>query len=102
MLFRLDYLNNDGSTAEAVKHLGRDFLSRHMSTARTFAVAQAESDRRAILITRIGKGGIVRPSLVIRADGSASRPGGMDGENCVRDSGRTCFCRNCRAARRAS
>lgn len=102
MLYRLDYLNEDGSTGAAVKHLGRDFLSRHMTTARAFAVSQAESERRAILVTRIGKGGQMRPTLVIKADGTASKPGGMSGEDCVADKGRTCFCRNCRAARRRS
>lgn len=104
MLFRLDYLNDDGSTAEAVPDpfLRGDFLSSHMTTARRAAIHRAAEAGRAILVSRIGKGGHVRPSLVILADGTASRPGGMDGGNCVRDSGRTCFCRNCRATRRAS
>lgn len=105
MLYRLDYLNEDGSTGEAVPDpiLGGDFLCRHMTTARSHAMPLAKVNGRAILVTRIGKAGQMRPSLVIQPDGTATRPGGMAGEDCKAGKGQgACFCRNCRASRRAS
>lgn len=103
MLYRLDYLNDDGSTAEAVRGVLTcgDLLCRHMTTARSAAIGLAQDHSRAILVSRIGKAGQVRPSLVVKPDGSCTRPGGMKGEDCVRDNGRTCYCRNCRASRRS-
>lgn len=104
MLYRLDYLNDDGSTAGAVPDplFRSDMLCRHMTTARSRAIECATRDNRAILVSRIGKAGAIRPSLVIRPNGTASRPGGMAGEDCTAGTGRTCFCRNCRASRRAT
>jgi hypothetical protein len=99
MLYRLDFLNDDGSTAEAVHDIivCADFLSRHASTARKKAIQAAANSGRAVVMTRIGRAGLMRPTLVIFPDGKCSPPAGMDsGHNAE---ARVCFCRNCRAGR---
>jgi hypothetical protein len=81
---------------------GSDFMSRHMTTARTRAVEVAAETQRRVLISRIGSAGQLRPSLVIHPDGTAHRPNGMAGEDCQDGPGKPpCFCQNCRARRRA-
>lgn len=99
MLYRLDYLNPDGSTAEAVRGgvACADFLSRHASTARKAAIQAAADSERAVLMTRIGNAGQMRPTLVIFPDGKCSPPAGMDSGHDAE--ARVCFCRNCRAGR---
>jgi hypothetical protein len=98
-LYRLDYLNDDGTTAEPVP----TFLSRHMTTARSAAIAAAKRGR-AILITRIGKAGALKATLIIMPDGTAKRPPNTKstdrGGDCRKDSGVACFCTACRADRR--
>lgn len=103
-LFRLDFLNDDDATAgAAVPGIAGDFLSRHMTTARKGAIQHAQASGRAILISRIGQAGIVRPCLRVYPDGTCKRPAGTVApprEDCTKDSGRPCFCSACRAARR--
>lgn len=107
-LYRLDFLNDDDTTAEAVRDpiLGGDLLTRHMTTARKRAIETAEREGRAILITRIHGAGQMRACLRIMADGTPKRPSGTvapEREDCARlDSrrpNRTCFCSVCRAER---
>jgi len=100
-LYRLDFLADDGSTAEAVRQpvIGGDFLSRHASTARAAAIQAAAEDGRAVLMSRISGAGLMRPTLVIEPDGRCKPPAGM---NSAHDSdARVCFCAACRAQRRA-
>lgn len=105
-MFRLDYLNPDGTTDEPVVDviMGGVFFRRHMATARQYASTTAQLTDRAILITRIVKAGQLKPSLVALPDGSFQRPPGSrpasEREDCRRDSGLPCFCSPCRAARR--
>lgn len=106
MLYRLDFIDSEGRAADPVQTLGRDFLSRHMTTARAYARAEAAATERAILITRIGKSGQMRPTLVIHPDGLSTRPQGTrttgaGGDCTATPDGPPCFCANCRAARRA-
>ena len=121
MLYRLDYCDTDGRATGAVK--GRDIgilptgdvLTRHMTTARQRAIQAAAPtayapDGRRVLITRIDRAGRLRPSLVIRPDGSATTPPGMAStrDTCravgrpgtPTDDGGACFCSACRAARK--
>lgn len=98
MLYRLDYLNADGTVRGPV----RDFLSRHMTTARKRATEAAAEAELSVQVTRIGKAGQTKATLVIRPDGGAERPAGTRGEDCKRNSGQTCFCRDCRAQRRGT
>lgn len=103
-LYRLDYLNADGSKAEGVPdRIGQQFLSRHMATARSWATERAAEDQRAILVTRIAGAGAMKSTLVVNPDGSCTRPPGSKtaDPNCRCGTGRTCFCPNARAARRA-
>lgn len=99
-LYRLDFLNDDGSTAEAVRQpiIGGDYLARHASTARAHAIETARESNRAILLTRIGNAGITRPTLVIQPDGRCRPPAGMDSPH---SDDRVCFCPACRAQRKA-
>lgn len=96
-LFRLDF-----EGGEPVQNsTGRDFICAHMQTARERAIQTAGITGRSVVITRIGKGGQLRPSLIARPDGSCAKPPGVKGETCTANQGRgACFCRNCRAARR--
>lgn len=100
MLYRLDFLNDDGTT-EAIRDWLGDFLSRHMTTARKEGTQRAVDSGRKVRVSRIGKAGDIRACLVIRPDGGAEKPEGMSGEDCKAGPGRPpCFCRNCRAGRR--
>jgi hypothetical protein len=104
-LYRLDYLNDDGTTAEPVTNfVGSDFLARHMTTARGAAIEVAAKRGRAILITRIGKAGALRATLIIMPDGTAKRPPNTKSTDragdCRKGSGVACFCTACRADRR--
>lgn len=109
MLYRLDYLDTDGDITGPVLcwHVGTfpptsDVLTRHMTTARERAIQAAAKWECDVLVTRIGKSGQLRPSLVLAPDGTARKPGGMTGEDCKAGPGQPpCFCRNCRAGRRA-
>lgn len=106
-LYRLDYIDTNGEKTGPVEgwHIGilptGDVLTRHMTTARARAVEAAKRAECDVLVSRIGKAGAIRAALVVQPDGRARRPGGMSGEDCKRDSGQACFCRNCRAGRRA-
>lgn len=99
MLYRLDYLNPDGSTRGAVRvNAGTyDFLSRHASTARKRGMEEAAESGHPVLLTRIGNAGQMRPTLVMYPDGKCSPPSGMDSGHDAE--ARICFCRNCRAGR---
>lgn len=108
-LFRLDYCDANGTTTGPV--LGSDIgilpggvvLTRHMTTARARAIHAADLAKSDVLITRISGGGAMKPSLVIRQDGTGKRPPGTrtaNGPDCVAGTGRSCFCANCRAGRR--
>lgn len=101
-LYRLDFIDASGRPADAVRDpIMGDVLTRHMTTARARAIQAAQLAKRDVLITRIGKAGQMRPSLVVHPDGSASRPPGMGGEDCKAGQGKgPCFCLNCRATRR--
>jgi hypothetical protein len=105
-LYRLDYVDEQGAIRASVANDidGRDFLSRHMQTARQAAKNAAEASGSRVLITRIGNAGQLRPSLVILPDGSALPPATAkkDRNTCTRDTQRVCFCPSCRAARRDS
>ena len=99
-MYRLDYAD----TGEAVREplLDRDYLARHMQTARAKAVATARHHSRPILISRISNAGNLRPSLVIEPSGRAHRPPStkaVSREDCRRETG-PCFCSPCRAERR--
>ena len=100
-MYRLDYL----SSGAAVKDFtGRDFLCQHMKTAREQAAIFAIKGAEAVLITRIGKSGVLKATLVARPDGTFARPPGSkaanEREDCKAGTGETCFCSPCRAARR--
>ena len=99
MLYRLDYLTEDGSIGRAVLDpiLTRDYLSRHASTARRAAIQAAAESGDPVLLTRISGAGNMKPTLVIFPDGKCSPPKGMDSGHDAE--ARICFCRNCRAAR---
>ncbi len=104
MLYRLDYLNDDGSQ-EPVRDpiLGGDFICRHMTTARARATTVATRDERRVQITRIVGAGSMKATLVIGPDGTATRPSGtraVERENCTRATDDPCFCTACRADRR--
>lgn len=115
-MFRLDYIDSDGRIIAPV--LGseidtlslaasaEDVLTMHASTARKHARAAADRSGKDVLITRIVKGGQLKPSTVIRAAGGSGRPPGFKPanarENCKRDSGQRCFCTACRAERKAT
>lgn len=102
MLYRLDFHPDGVAVHDPL--LGGDYLARHMSTARAYAAVAAGEERRDVLVTRIGKGGHLKATLIIHPDGSASRPPGSkpvsERDDCKKGSGQTCFCSPCRAARR--
>lgn len=108
-LYRLDYIDTDGNVTGAVKgqHLGilptGDILCRHMATARGRAVDAARRAECDVLVSRIGgKTASVRGVLVLRPDGTGRKPPGMTGEDCKAGPSKPpCFCKNCRAGRRA-
>lgn len=103
MMYRLDYMS--GKTFTPVKDFGgRDLLCMHMATARNAASEHAEIFKKPVLITRIGKSGALKPSLVANPDGSFSRPPDSmpvnEREDCKAGTDVPCFCSPCRAARR--
>lgn len=106
LMYRLDYLTVDGKeNLEPVKDFtGRDFLCQHMATARNVAGERAELFTRPVLITRIGKSGALKASLVAHPDGSFTRPPDSapvnEREDCKAGTDVTCFCSPCRAQRR--
>ena len=102
-LYRLDYVDTDGNVTGPVHDWRGDVLCRHMTTARKRAQDFAAETRCDVLVSRIGgKSASVRGVLVIRPDGTASKPPGAKGEDCTaRPDGPPCFCKNCRAGRRA-
>lgn len=110
MLYRLDYIETgtSGEVTEPVRDpiIGGDLLTRHMQTARSRALELSAEDGRAIQISRIGKGGIMRACLIVNPDGHTQRPrrakAANPREDCKRDSGRACFCTACRAERKAA
>lgn len=101
MLFRLDY-QSDGSPVQDGEQ--GDFECQHMSTARRRAIQAAFETDRNVVVSRVA-GDTVRPALVIRPDGGAEPPAGTkqgDSPDCTAGPDKPpCFCRNCRAARRA-
>jgi hypothetical protein len=115
-MFRLDYIDASGRIIAPV--LGSeidtlsigasaaDVLTMHAATARKHARAAAERSGHDVLITRIVGGGRLKPSSVVKPDGSNGRPPGSRPasrrEDCKRDSGQRCFCTACRAERKAA
>lgn len=106
-MFRLDYLTVDGENLEPVKDFSnRDYLCQHMATARNVASEYAALHNKPVLITRIGKSGALKPTLLANPDATFSRPPGSapinEREDCKAGSaeGAVCFCTPCRAARR--
>jgi hypothetical protein len=101
MLYRLDYIDASGREVGPVKNTtGDDFLSRHMSTARKRAIEAAGERELSVQVTRIGKAGQTRPTLIVRPDGGAEPPR-QARSDCKAGPGKPpCFCRNCRAERR--
>jgi hypothetical protein len=113
-LFRLDYIDTNGKVTGPVR--GRDIgvltlaassddiLVTHMQTARRHALDAARRAECDVQIAGIIKGGIIKPRLIVRPDGSASKPhgtrAGRTQDECKRDSGERCFCPACRAERR--
>lgn len=102
MLYRLDYHPSGAAVQDPL--LMRDYLAHHMATARAYAIVAAGEQGEDVLVTRIGKAGALKPTLLVHPDGSASRPPGSrpvsERDDCKKDSGQTCFCAPCRAARR--
>lgn len=107
-MFRLDYIDGTGKSPVLGVHIGilptGTVLTRHMTTARKHATTAAARARQDVLITRIGKAGALRPSLIVQADGGSRRPPGTrpanERDECKRENGETCFCPSCRAERR--
>lgn len=101
-MYRLDYLN----AGPVTDFTNRDYLCKHMATARNVASERAQLMSRQVLITRIGKAGSLKPTLVANPDGTFSRPPGSEPvserEDCKAGNaeGLACFCTPCRAARR--
>lgn len=102
MLYRLDYHDGDREAVRDPMMIGSDLITRHMSTARGRASEEARESGRAILITRIGKAGAMKPSLIVEPSGKCRRPDGTKatGQGCSRASGKACFCPACRAERK--
>lgn len=101
-MLRADYLNSDGSREAVIEPLtGEPYEAHHMTTAREYARIVAAEDERDVLIWRVAS---EKGALVIHPDGSASRPPDSNPvsarDDCVKRSGRTCFCAPCRAARK--
>lgn len=112
MMYRLDYCDTTGRATGAVRgaDLGilptGDVLTRHMTTARQRAIQAANRAECDVLISRIGKSGNIKPSLIVSRDGRAKRPPGMKAASGTRECRAglglgACFCDNCRASRRA-
>lgn len=103
-MYRLDYMS--GEALSPVKDFtNRDLLCMHMATARNAASERAQTFKKPVLITRIGKSGVLKASLVAHPDGSFTRPPDSkpvnEREDCKAGvEGVTCFCSPCRAARR--
>jgi hypothetical protein len=106
LLYRLDYCDGDQPEAvlEPLPWIGGDLIARHMKTARTRAIERAAKAGRPIQISRISGAGLMKPTLIVEASGRCRRPPTSEPmtprEDCVRDSGRACFCSPCRAERR--
>lgn len=107
MLYRLDYCDTHGKTTGPVRgaDLGilptGDVLCRHMSRARERAIQAANRAECDVLITRIGKSGDLKPSLIIDRDGRGKQPPGKRPSGGIEHrEGGPCFCANCRAGRR--
>jgi hypothetical protein len=106
-LYRLDYLAPDGSTAGGVTGFaGMDYLARHASKARARAQEAAHESGCEVQITSIQNGGHLRPTLIVRPDGSARRPANSRPApgrlECRAGLDARCFCAACRAARKAA
>lgn len=95
-LYRLDY--EDGRPVE--NSIGRDFICAHMQTARERAIQQAMLEQLSITVTRIGKSGRLRPTLLVMPDGACVPPEAMRPEGCKYPE--VCFCANCRARRKSN
>ena len=96
--FGLNFQDSGDAVQDAEE--SSDFICAHMTTARGHALTVATATDTPIVISRIVNGKR-KPAIVIRPDGGAERPEGMGGEDCTKGNGRPCFCRNCRAERRA-
>lgn len=73
-LYRLDYATPTGQILAPVKDrimTSSDYLSRHAQTARRHAIelSTAEGEDRCILITRIGKSGQTKPTMLVLPGG---------------------------------
>jgi hypothetical protein len=115
-LFRLDYIDADGTITDPVRGSdievltlaasSEDILTYHMTKAREYAKDAASAYNTSVQIAGIIKGGVIKPRLIIHPDGSATRPGGTkpgrEQDDCKAQSGQPCFCPPCRAKRRAS
>lgn len=117
-LVRADFIDPDGNvrtplTGAIVRSLpsseGRiipdgDYLTRHMQTMRPVASEAAQRAEADILISRIVKGGAIRPSLIATFDGRFRRPDTSKsaGANADHKDDGPCFCAACRADRRVS
>lgn len=106
-MFRLDYLNADGTIDVEVTtpETGAVLRPRHMTTARVEATLAAELSEVPVLISRV-VGDATKPTLVVDPDGSSRRPAGTEASNprdteCKADTGVPCFCLPCREARKA-
>lgn len=97
-LYRLNF-QDDGSPVTNVLS-GSDFLCQHMTTARSRAIQVSTSTARTVVVSRVTNGDEPIVTLVIRPDGSASPP--RQADDCTAGGEHPCFCRNCRASRRAN
>ncbi len=73
-LYRLDYATPTGQILAPVKDsimTSSDYLSRHAQTARRKAVelSTAPGEDRCVLITRIGKSGQTKPTMLVLPGG---------------------------------
>lgn len=110
-LYRLDYLDARDKVFGAVKGLdidvltigsSGDILTQHMTKAREYAAEAARRAKCDVQIAGIIKGGIIKPRLVAKPDGTFKRPTGTQLGDCKAGKNEgACFCFNCRAGRRA-
>lgn len=102
-LYRLDFLDPDGAAQAPVRGMAGDFLARHMQTARSHGTAVAAATDSNVLVTRIDNAGNMKPSLIIRPDGTTAPPPQARHANprevCRKSQGGSCFCTPCRAER---
>lgn len=101
-MYRLYRMTDDG--LHAVKNFDSIYICAHMATARSVAENVAVWIQESILITRVGKNGALKPTLVANPDGTFSRPPGTEPvserEDCKAGTDEVCFCSPCRAERR--